>query len=91
MAITIHDLLPTSANKGGVSPYEARTGKKPTIEHIRSFGAPCVVKDFVTPEKGDNHGRKGTYCGWHKDSQSHLVWLEPRVHEPAKLEAIKEI
>ena len=38
-----HDVLPCYANDDCMSPYEARTGKKPDLSRLRAFGELCFV------------------------------------------------
>lgn len=40
-AAHLHDVLPCSSLPGGISPYEARTGKKPNLSKIRTWGCEC--------------------------------------------------
>ena len=74
-AAEIHDVTRTSANIDRMSPFEARTGMKPDIGHIGSFGSKCFVID-PNHKKLGMKAVAGVYVGHNKDNISHRIWFE---------------
>jgi hypothetical protein len=67
MANYLRNLLPTSANKYGASPFEMRYGKLPNLRGLRPFGSHCTVYKHtrdIDGQKPRTRGMKGTLVGY---------------------------
>lgn len=75
-AARCHQVVGTSANEKGLSPYEVTTGKSPIdeIKKLKPFGADCFVWE-PNPGKLGEHGRKGKLIGWDESSISHIIYF----------------
>jgi hypothetical protein len=74
-ACHIRNRLPTSS-LGGKTPYEAWTGRKPRVGHLRKFG--CTVYRHILKKSGrrklDTKSVKGYLVGYESDSGLYRVW-----------------
>ena len=75
-AARCHSLIGTSSNEGRKSPYEMKTGLKPTdkLKQLRSFGDECYVWE-PNPGKLGAHGRKGVWIGWDDTNISNTIYF----------------
>jgi hypothetical protein len=91
-AVRCHEIVGTSANAGGVSPYEAKTGEKPTalIKNLRGFGCDCYVW-VPNPGKLGEHGRKGKLVGWDAKNVSHIIFFPATRNSPLSIRTSQHI
>ena len=73
-ATHIYDRMPHSALIKGMSPYEMRTGKRPTLHHLHIFGARAwVLIDPTKRNKGDAKAKRAIYVGHDSDSDAPIL------------------
>jgi hypothetical protein len=64
---------------GGMSPFEKRTGRKPSTGYFKRFGCLCYAKNQIKTELGklDDRYHRGIFLGYARNS-SYLVgmWVE---------------
>lgn len=75
-AAEVHDVIGTSANEKGASPYEARLGHKPK-RVMHSFGAKVTIWNAAGYTKGTNPGIVGRWVGFNTTNNSHMVRVLP--------------
>jgi hypothetical protein len=71
-----------------MTPEEAFSGKKPSVEHLRIFG--CLVYVHVPKEKRkklDPSGKKGIFVGYNESSKSYRIYI-PGQH---KIEVSRDV
>jgi hypothetical protein len=59
-----------------MTPEEAFSGKKPSVEHLRIFG--CLVYVHVPKEKRkklDPSGKKGIFVGYSESSKAYIIYI----------------
>eukprot|EP00041_Stephanoeca_diplocostata_P034338 m.1165785 g.1165785 ORF g.1165785 m.1165785 type:complete len:632 (+) comp24503_c0_seq15:2473-4368(+) len=85
-ATYIYDIMPHTGNQNNMSPFEARTGTKPTINTLHPFGAKCWS---WTPQrhKSDQKSIQGTYIGRHPASNSHQLYIRTKTGRHLKIAA----
>ena len=70
---------PTSS-LGYLSPYEAWTGNKPSLTHMRRFGSLAVVIDETRVGKLNPRGINGIFLGYALNNPGYYVYHGGRVH-----------
>ena len=73
----IRNRVPTSA-LDGKSPFEAATGKKPNLSHLRVFGCQVMVR-IPTPHRNgklDPVAKPGIFLGYDLSSTCYIIQLE---------------
>ena len=67
--------VPTRGRSDGVSPYEAWTGRKPNLSHLKTFGSPVLYRyDDQSRKKLDPRARKGILVGYPTNKAGYRVW-----------------
>jgi hypothetical protein len=90
-ATMCYDILPTNANPEHRSPFEERTGKRPTISHLRMFGAKAFHHRNVTDmREGQHKAQAGMYVGWSAIAQCHLILIPPSQGGPEELRYLQQ-
>lgn len=80
-ACYVKNRMSTRGLPTGMTPYEAITGRKPRVDHLRAFGSVCYV--YIPKKlrkKLDQRSRKGYLVGYHSDGE-HPIY---RVFIPSK-------
>jgi Reverse transcriptase (RNA-dependent DNA polymerase)/GAG-pre-integrase domain len=72
-AVYIKNRLPNKKHGGKLSSYEVLERKKPTISHIRTFGAIAYVHRHRDIHKLDDRAWKGILVGYDEHSTCYLV------------------
>jgi hypothetical protein len=75
-AVHIKNRVPHKALPRYTSPYELWNNAKPSLEHLRPFGAHCVSR-IIPPKslsKFQPRGEYGRFMGYAKDSTGYLFW-----------------
>ena len=67
-AAAVHDIVPSRALPGNVSPHKFRTGNDPTFDHIKPLFARCFVKLLDHRGKWTGKAREGIYLGHNRQS-----------------------
>ena len=77
MASAVHVFIRTPRRSGSaISPLEAITGKKPTLDHLRVFGCPAYAHvPSQRRTKMSPPARKGIFVGYTPNSQSWMVYF----------------
>ena len=72
MASSVHVFSRTPRRSGSaISPLEAITGKKPTLDHLRVFGCPAYAHvPSQRRTKMSPSARKGVFVGYTPNNQS---------------------
>ena len=77
-AVYIMNRLPTKAN-GMMSPISKWTGKRPRLDHLRTFGCKCVARippeRRPTPKKLADRGAEAVFLGYSVRQKSYIVVL----------------
>lgn len=75
-AVYTRNRLPHKALPPHSSPYQAWFGTKPTLSHLRPFGAPCVAKVLPASSlsKFQPRGESGRFVGYSKTAKGYLFW-----------------
>jgi len=74
-ACYIRNRLSTSSLEGNITPYEAWTGRTPSVAHIRKFG--CLVYRHIPKKirrKLDHKAMKGILVGYESESGMYRVY-----------------
>jgi transposase InsO family protein len=70
---------PTKGLEGGKTPFEAWTGVKPSVHHLRPFGCKVSVHiDASKRRKLDPKAFEGTFLGYSLDRKGYRVWDSKR-------------
>jgi hypothetical protein len=71
----IKNRVPHASLPPHTTPYELWYGYKPTIDHLRPFGAHCTAR-IVNPHLGklDPRGESGRFLGYAPESKGYLFW-----------------
>jgi transposase InsO family protein len=82
-ATYVHNRLPTSANVGMASPFEARHGRVPDLRRLRPFGTTAYVRrtDHLSIPKIAPRADRGIFLGYGEDVTGQKGW---RVYLPSK-------
>ena len=72
-AAAVHDVLPSRALPGSVSPRHFRTGAVDTYDHLKPIFAPCFVKMITDQKKWTGKARRGVYLGHHPTADCAIV------------------
>ena len=67
-AAEVHDLLPSRALPGNISPREFRTGKPASFNHLKPIFAPCFVRVLGATGKWEGKARKGIVLGYNRQA-----------------------
>lgn len=75
-AIYIKNRLPHSAIPRHTSPYQLWFGTKPSLHHLRPFGAHCIAKILPASalSKFQARGEAGRFVGYSKTAKGYLFW-----------------
>jgi len=71
----VSNRVPTKGLPGGITPYEAWTGVKPSVYHLRPFG--CKVSVHIPShqrKKLDPKSWKGVFMGYSLDKKGYRIW-----------------
>ncbi|GAA5892335.1 hypothetical protein JCM5296_003237, partial [Sporobolomyces johnsonii] len=74
-AVHVKNLLPTEANEGNKSPYEAFYGTAPDVSHLRVWGCRVDVRLPLPASKLHPRAVPGRFVGYLPDSKGYLVWV----------------
>ena len=72
-ASAVHDVIPSRAIPGNVSPRHFRTGIPDSYDHLKPIFAPCFVKLLDDQSKWAGKARKGIYLGHHRQADCAIV------------------
>jgi transposase InsO family protein len=74
VAVYLYNRTPHSSLEGYITPYEAKTGKKPIVTHLKVFGSLCYYRDNSPKLKLDPRGFKGLVIGFGENANLYKVW-----------------
>ncbi|GAA5904683.1 hypothetical protein JCM5296_003625 [Sporobolomyces johnsonii] len=74
-AIHVKNRLPTSANPGSISPFEAYYGRQPDVSHLRSWGCVVYVRVESPQTKVHPRGLRGRFVGYLDATKGWLIWV----------------
>ena len=67
--------MPTRGRADGKSPYEAWSGKRPSLSHLKVFGSPVLYRvDDQLRKKLDPKARKGILVGYSANKAGYRIW-----------------
>ena len=75
--------------RGGQTPYQMLTGKKPNLSKMKTFGSPCYAYK-QDKKKLDSRCEKGIFVGYDKNSPAYLVFY-PNTGKVVKNRLVKFI
>ena len=68
---------------GSKTPYETRTGNKPNLSHLRTFGCEAFVLD-KNPKRGkfEPKAKQGKFIGYSQNAKAYRIWVpnDRKVH-----------
>ena len=75
-AVHIKNRAPHSSLPPNKTPFELWHGYKPSLSHLRPFGAHCTSRILSNPlSKFAPRGESGRFLGYAKDAKGYLVWI----------------
>jgi hypothetical protein len=87
-AVATNNILPSSSNRGGISPAAAafgeRVGLLKDFKWLRIFGSPVWCHQFKKTNKLIPRGAQGLWVGYDHTQQAHRVAFEPSVSGTAR-------
>ena len=74
VAVHIRNRMPCSANKGDISPFQARYGYPPDLRHLRPFGCTAYVHITAHKTKVMPRALRGIFIGYGHDVSGQKGW-----------------